>query len=431
LLKVLLLNLPAFGFALVALHPGAGGVFVLIAVAFLFARAVGTVGIGLHDLPNEFKALLAVSFLYSFGLFFQDVLINRNVLGAYGANKANFIFPLLACLFALLWRSGVRLDVRGLSNYSMMASLVLAVMAIAASFGVNSGFGALQQVLRESGFLMGDRFQFYARNPLMFATLYLGVTFVALIGFSQKSTLRKVVCLILLLIAPLVLYFAIKARGAIVAYILLLGFSAALLRIPRVAMWAVLGGLLLVLAILLAMYEQVFISGRGIVLDRNSSLLDLITGLFDADSSLRIRLAMYSGGLEAFMRNALVGFGYQMRFEAVFGAIPPGDIGNHGHLHNVFINHLVAAGLPGGFLLLMIWLLPVYSLQRASPCSRDAWLLGGIYVLLFFGVGMTTEVTGHYVHTLFFGMLLGMVQLSIAGSGVDDFAQNLPDERAS
>jgi O-antigen ligase len=404
----------------VALHPGAGGIFVILAIAVLCMRSIRSREGRPHALPYELKILIIVSALYSFGFFVHDIIINRSFAGAYAANKANFIFPLLASFFALLWRCGMRLDVGRLAHHSMMTSFFLAIAAVAALFGVNFSLDGVGQMLRDSGVVMGDRFQFYARNPLMFATLYLGVTFVALVGLEKQPPFRKVVCLVMLLIAPIVLYFAAQARGAMIAYVLLLIFSGAFIRVPRLTLAVVGVVLILVMIGLLSFYEDVFISGRGIVMDNDFSSLLIVPTLIEADSSIRIRLEMYSGGVSAFMQNPLIGFGYQMRFDAVFGAQSTAEIGHHGHLHNVFVNHLVAGGLLGGFLWMLLWLLPLWSLLRAKVRSGDAWFLGGVFVLLVFGVGMTTEVTGHYVHTLFLGMLLGLVQTSIAMCGQVD-----------
>ncbi len=359
--------------------------------------------------------LVAVSTFYSFGLFFHDVLVNGSLSGAYAANKSNFIFPLLGLFYALLWKCGVKVDLARLSAYSTTASLALAAMAIMTVLVMNSDFEKPKQILLEMGVLVNGRFTLYARNALMFGTLYLGVTFVGLIGYEKKAPARKAMILFSLLVAPVVLYLIVQARGAMIAYMMLLGLSLAFVKIPKRTIIGVTAAILLVLISLLRFYDDVFISGRGVVLDSTSSHLELMARLLDADTSIRVRMEMYLGGLEAFMSNPLFGFGYQMRFEAVFGTQPPGNIGEHGHLHNVFINHLVAAGIPGVLLLMMIWLLPLWSLVKTRTASGDVWFFAGVYAVLFFGVGMTTEVTGHYVHTLFFGSLLGLIHTTIAG----------------
>lgn len=122
------------------------------------------------------------------------------------------------------------------------------------------------------------------------------------------------------------------------------------------------------------------LGGAGLVLGSNSEVADrflLRTQAADvgaaetySDESVNLRLAMLRAGWRAFLDSPVVGHGGQNRFQAARPYLPT-DFEEFSHLHNDFLTHAVAGGIPAVLLLLLLLFYPVAVAWRANGERRD------------------------------------------------------------
>lgn len=103
-------------------------------------------------------------------------------------------------------------------------------------------------------------------------------------------------------------------------------------------------------------------------------------------SSTMQRLIMYQTGIQSFFDHPIFGVGLHQRFYATvdyYPTLPPDDFW-FSHLHNSFLTHAVAGGLPGAALSMAVALLPSFILRK-TPLARFGHMLSGVLI----GVGLT------------------------------------------
>ncbi len=103
-------------------------------------------------------------------------------------------------------------------------------------------------------------------------------------------------------------------------------------------------------------------------------------------SSTMQRLIMYQTGIQSLFDHPVFGVGLHQRFYATvaYYPTPPPDDFWFSHLHNSFLTHAVAGGVPGAALSVAIMLLPSFIL-RTTQLARFGNMLSGVLV----GVGLT------------------------------------------
>jgi O-antigen ligase len=98
------------------------------------------------------------------------------------------------------------------------------------------------------------------------------------------------------------------------------------------------------------------------------------------DGSIAQRLAMLEAGGQAFREAPWLGHGGQNRFAAARPYLPEG-FPDFSHLHNDFLTHAVAGGVPAVALLCLILAFPLLIALRAPPRDRlhTALLFSGAF----------------------------------------------------
>lgn len=87
---------------------------------------------------------------------------------------------------------------------------------------------------------------------------------------------------------------------------------------------------------------------------------------------------------------------------------------NAGHLHNGYLNHLVAGGIPG--LVFFCWLLalPALMVRRARPTDAALRYMAAVVFFVMAGTALSTAVLGHYVNSTFYGLLFLTLSRTLA-----------------
>ena len=125
------------------------------------------------------------------------------------------------------------------------------------------------------------------------------------------------------------------------------------------------------------------------------------------DHSVNIRLTLYQAGFEAFFINPIFGYGIGNLLESQYQFLPENVNFGYSHLHNMFLNHLIAGGLVGLPFLFMLATSPLLILWQ----KRDIISINGIYlsfliVISIFGAGMSNVLFFHDLLAGFFSVLI-------------------------
>jgi O-antigen ligase len=404
-------HLPIVALYVAVIHPGsAAALSVLLA---LFLAVVRWRRLGDLRLQEPIVWLVIVSATYSAGLLLHDWFVTGDPLGAFSAGKTNLLFFFIALLFLLARPEIEAFDRIRLSNE--IAILGVSIGLICTLLWLARRWDLIMMAAQwdELTVFEYQRVRLFARNPLMLATLYLGVSFLGCSWFSAKSGCQRLVAVVGLLSCPFVLYLTMQARGALLTYLLLLVlvlWYVGWRRLSVATAGALMFGSMSIAVYIASDAVRDRLSGSGSLIVQT---LEKVHRLTVDDPSVVQRIEMYRRGLEVGFAGPLIGHGYQNRFDAAFIPSASGSAtAAHGHLHNVFIDHWVAAGVPGLLGFCLVWLFPLLmSRGKKPPADRDFNYLAWMFGLLVAGVGMTTEVTGHYVHTTFLGLLLAIIVL--------------------
>lgn len=308
----------------------------------------------------------------------------------------------ILCLHAA--REAEWLDTVAIGRAATWATLAICVLSVLLHLYVTSHPG-LPDIL--SGVVEDGRFRFHARNALMFASQLTGLSFLSLLGHGRRSRLDRSMAELACVLGALVVLFLAQGRGATIT-----GLAMAVAAFWYIRPSVDLARTKIVFTLLAAAgaamaSKNVLGSGRAAI-DRFGAMIGQASQAGIADSSIDQRLTMYRAGWRAFLEHPLTGYGYSRRFEAAEAFFPPGVNLHYTHLHNDYITHMVAAGIPGLLVFLAYLTLPLAILFLARRRSRDLEYTAAIGTILMAGIAATTAILGHDVHATYFSMFIVM-----------------------
>lgn len=203
-----------------------------------------------------------------------------------------------------------------------------------------------------------------------------------------------------------------QSRGPLIAVIPLLLFTTIFLWFTRFrGSWTFTAMVALVVTLLTAGGYMV---GRG----RIGRLIDILAAFFTGeqitDHTTQIRMALYKAGWRAFTEAPLFGHGWARLMSSATPYLSTKmakEAAKLPQLHNDILNFLVAGGLVGLGIYLLIITTPIV-VALASP--RDSWRSARIYgtsalAIVYFGGGLTDLMFGHEFHTALYVMLNAIV----------------------
>lgn len=125
------------------------------------------------------------------------------------------------------------------------------------------------------------------------------------------------------------------------------------------------------------------------------------------DASVNIRLVLYQAGFQAFFVSPIFGFGIGNLLEPLTQFLPKTGDFSYSHLHNMFLNHMIAGGLFGLPFLLMLTTSPLIILwQKRDTISIDSIYLAVTIVIIICGAGMSNVLFFHDLLAGFFSVLI-------------------------
>jgi len=248
-----------------------------------------------------------------------------------------------------------------------------------------------------------DRPGLLMKNPLNLAPVLLVPAFICTFWSFASSKLWICAGTLSFALTFVVMAVVLEARSGVIVFLLVGCVRAAWIllgnetnRLSRLGLITV--SLLAVLGVFLSMDRDVasrFVamgelisvpaelaedSGHNSVLDRTS------------DHSLNQRVAMWVAGIRAFSEAPLWGHGGQNRFSAVSSYLPDDFPQDFSHLHNEFLTHAVAGGVPAIVLLFLIIGFPLFFAMRSPRTSSDGYQIATIFVTAFGGIAFFNNV---------------------------------------
>lgn len=358
--------------------------------------------------PERANWIIFIIFMGYF-LFFimQSALIGGNLLNAFLSMKGNLpiFFAAIFCLY--IGRRKNNLTTSQIGYWATIATFATLFFALFLHFlGASHIFATEFKIL--SDFEHGGRLRLFSRNALMFGSMYTTLCFLSLLGYSGKSKLQKISAWLALICGLGVVALWAQSRGALLAAIPVMGIA---LWYTKPKFLKIISSIFFVAVIFIATYflSDIFAQKIDVVWEGIYSGMLTVQGASKLpDNSILQRKMMYQFGLSAIYDAPFFGHGYASRFEAIIPYFESGITFRHGHLHNTFISHAVAGGLFGLVVLLFFILTPLIIEAALSPKSNDIRYFSLVIVLMMVGIGMTTEILGHRIHSSFFSTLILM-----------------------
>lgn len=250
----------------------------------------------------------------------------------------------------------------------------------------------------------------FGSDPIWSAQAMVMTGFFASLGVLATRSPWRIVFLAGPAIALLVAIIA-ESRGAALA-IPVLAFLVVVMGARR--RWLALGTVLAMAVLGLGLAWVVWPSG----LQRLATLFDtfgaLIYGTDLGEVSANERVAMYRGGIAAFLHNPLFGYGWEQRVSAIDPYVPNGlasFVSVHHHLHNDALDFAVSAGSLGLIAYVLILVAPI---AGALTSPRDSQyglrLLAATGLTVGYAVfGLTYLTFGYEYHTTLYACLAAII----------------------
>jgi len=270
--------------------------------------------------------------------------------------------------------------------------------------------------LIENKIQLQSRLTMGSGNALPFGTLLMTLSFLSIVHLKKRSVIGKLFAVSALLLGIMTVAFWNQSRGPFLTIIPL----------GLITLWYVtysdswVNSIKNSLKVFLSLVVIV-ISGIIIIEKTNSSyqtrilqsyqhlkvgLLTFTGGVIQEESVSR-RMIMYKSGLKASLNSPLIGYGIKNRFSATIPHRATGINWAYTHLHNTFLNHFVAGGIVGLFLLLLLMFSPLINIYKNNiHNSIDAKYCALITVTSMLFNGLTNVLIMHDLMAGFFGMLI-------------------------
>ena len=362
-------------------HSGIAAVFLLFFIILSVSFKLKNTS---HSIVHPYIYLTSLYYVY-FG--FNDYLLSD--FSSYDAFLANL--PILLCPLLLLCKTH---QVQENQKFLDIGILVLFLGIVL--FRSNCDY--FINIARVTG--CSSRLLLYARNPLIFANMIAGLGVLSLVFYdpSKKINLVPIVIKMLAQIAVVIIILAFsQARSATISYFVAAILWATLTFLPQIkykksaiALMSSVTGLSIYFFIKFSGYADRYVAGI-----KQIYFSDIMV-----EASMFRRLEMWRGGWKAFLDSPIFGYGFSNRFDAAEPYSSTLIAGHGGQLHNAYINHLVAGGVFGFILLLIVTWYPLYHIITTS---RDRNLKNGIIVfsIMVVTICLVGSIWSHWANNVF------------------------------
>jgi O-antigen ligase len=397
----------------ICIAPAHAGISMLMIIASSIAIFIVTIKNYTFKPSSQSILIAIIFFLYFIYFYFYGAWIEGDFMAPYESMKGNLPILIIAALSMLMSSK----NLSSLNGYqvgywvtrAIFITLFFVIMAYLSQIYLPVLRSELITQIWHGG--MGGRLKVYSRNALMFGSMFTAMGFISLIGFQTKPLKEKIFSVVSLGTALITVGFWAESRGALLASAPLFILSIWYIR-PK------LKHFLLISTFSIGIPLGLYMTTGPVSQKIDQTTQRLINGINTAnesaqneDSSVKQRITMYTLGYNLIKESPLKAYGYQNRFNSILPYMESNNLFYHGHLHNAFLNHWIAGGPAGLLIFLLVVFAPVIIVSFYGSCSRDTKFFAWIIALVMLGIGMTTEVLGHFVHTNFYGLLICAIVL--------------------
>ena len=281
------------------------------------------------------------------------------------------------------------------------------------------------------------RLELFSGNPLPFASMLVALGFFGLVGFSQKTTVLKILTLFGLLAIGLIIVFWSESRGSQISF-LIMAFLTIFAFIRKKLFIFIKENFVISAFIFLLLFVFIFSvynSSWLPVFGSNSSMQKILLGYnqllnwdsLDEPSSLSVqaRMELYKASLSVFLEKPIFGYGYDKIFSEVQARSILLQDFNFTHLHNSFLNHLIAGGLIGLIVLIMFISLPILLIYFSDQANHANVL----FAILIFSHNIFSGLTNVYLKHDLLCSFNGVLPIILALSLVADKKASKLDQK--
>jgi len=320
------------------------------------------------------------------------------------------IFPIFVVgVFALsINRTQYTFNYNSIGEAAVIGIYITVLIAFSLSIVGSYSHAFLKPLILEVG--VESKLTMGSGNSIVFGTMLTTVSFLTLLGVAKKNVISQIITYGAFCLGLLTVVLWNMQRGPIVASVPLVLLALWYIIFPstykfskKIKKFVISVLILMIIIFLFAFYTDIFDS-------QFQGLKTVLTGK-NYDLSVTERLIMYSAVWDAILHKPLFGYGIVNRFLALTPYL--GSFDGHkltygySHVHNIFLNHLISAGLLGLFLLVMLILSPIIDLyQRGIKISCEAYYLALVIIISITFNGLTNIVIMHDLMGHFFGILI-------------------------
>jgi len=358
--------------------------------------------------PTPFKTLgvIFISYFtyYAVQGFFYSSSFSQHI------HDIGKIFPILVIgVLAIFLRTNTfKINYRLLSLIAVSSVYLTSTLALIFRFIPRDVLILGQSFTEKTGTCSPCRLEMGTGNALPFGTIFITLAFLTCLGYERKSMLERIISFSALILGILIVGFWNTSRGPLLLVLPLtfLVFWYLIKNSISAKTWRPL--VLGFIVVTLLTISSIIIQNLGYKVSSNmiKGLKELIDN-GNHDNSVNTRLTLYKAGFEAFFINPIFGFGIGNLLESITQFLPRDRHFGYSHLHNMFLNHLIAGGLVGLPFLFMLATSPLLILwQKRDVISIDDIYLSLLIVITIFGAGMSNVLFFHDLLAGFFSVLI-------------------------
>jgi len=386
-------------------------IFGSIALGFILCMAIFLsfyfiIKKGRDNTPTPFKTIgmIFISYFtyYAVQGFFYSSSFSQHI------HDIGKIFPILVIgILALLLKTNTfKINYRVLSLVAVSSIYLTLVLALIFRY-FSPDVIILGETFTGKTGVMG-RLEMGTGNALPFGTIFITFTFLTCLTYERKSILEKIISFSALVLGVLMVGFWNASRGPLLlaAPLTFLMLWYLFKNSKSKQTWRPLIQGLIVVTLLAISFLIMQNFNHSMSKNMVNGLKEL-TFSGNHDSSVNIRLTLYQAGYEAFFVKPIFGFGIGNLSEAATQFLPKTGKFGYSHLHNMFLNHVIAGGLVGLLFLFMLATSPLLILwQKRDIISTNGIYLSFLIVITIFGAGMSNVLFFHDLLAGFFSVLI-------------------------
>jgi O-antigen ligase len=379
---------------------------IILSIYFLFYKS-SEIEIG----PFKKIGLIFISYFiyYSIhGIFFTKSILQH-------IHDIGKIFPILVfgVLAILIKKDTIKVTHKALSYVAILSIYFTIILALIFRYCLPEIIVLGETFTQKTGVM--SRLEMGTGNALPFGTIFVTFAFMTCLDIQNKSLIEKITSFSALILAVLIVAFWNGSRGPLLvtAPLILLMFWFLYEKGKLSKNWVYLRSGVIAITVLVFLYSMIQSFGYDMSTNMANGLKQIVVG-GPKNNSVGIRLTLYQASLDAFSTRPFSGFGIGNIFESIVDFLPKSSKLQFSHVHNMFLNHLLAGGLFGLLFLFLLIFSPIINLWgNSEKSSTDDIYLSLIITITVLGTGMSNVLFLHDLLAGFFCVLIFLSSIAV------------------